>query len=113
MKSDKVVNTYKKFRRLSIENKLGIIVMSGYQARRASLNTRQVREAFEMATRSLNYNDIVTVINAGPNKPEFMQGLLIAAKLMPDRTSDRILISSVMCLASIGIVWMLKPPVKS
>ena len=116
MKNDKVVNTYKKFRRLSIENKLGIIVVSGCQARRADLNTRQVPRGTglsETAGHSLGYNNIVTVISASPGKPGFMLGLLIVTRLMADRTSGCILISGVMCLASIGIVWMIKPPVKS
>jgi len=45
----------------------------------------------EAAARNLGYGDIVTVINASPDKPGFMQGLLIVTKLVADGKTGRIL----------------------
>jgi len=45
----------------------------------------------ETAARNLGYDDIITVINASPDKPGFMGGLLIVTKLVAERTSGRIL----------------------
>ncbi|MBN2283881.1 MAG: FAD-dependent oxidoreductase [Deltaproteobacteria bacterium] len=43
-----------------------------------------------VATR-LGYEDIITVINASPDKPGFMEGLLIVTKMVADRKTGRIL----------------------
>lgn len=43
-----------------------------------------------VATR-LGYKDIITVINASPDKPGFMEGLLIVTKMVADRKTGRIL----------------------
>ncbi len=45
----------------------------------------------ETAARQLGYEDIVTVINASPDKPGFMQGALLVTKLVADRKSGKIL----------------------
>lgn len=45
----------------------------------------------ETAARNRGYNSIVTVINASPDKPGFMEGLLIVTKLVADKDSGRIL----------------------
>jgi len=45
----------------------------------------------ETAARQLGYEDIVTVINASPDKPCFMQGALLVTKLVADRKSGKIL----------------------
>lgn len=45
----------------------------------------------ETAARRLGYHDIVTVINASPDKPGFMEGKLLVTKLVADAKSGRIL----------------------
>jgi len=45
----------------------------------------------ETAARKLGYEDIVTVINASPDKPGFMQGALLVTKLVAERKSGKIL----------------------
>ena len=45
----------------------------------------------EKAARKLGYMDIVTVINASPDKPGFMDGKLLVTKLVADRKTGRIL----------------------
>ncbi len=45
----------------------------------------------ETVARSLGYQDIVTVINASPDKPGFMQGQLLVTKLVADTKTGRIL----------------------
>jgi len=45
----------------------------------------------ESTARKLGYEDIVTVINASPDKPGFMNGLLLVTKLVADRNTGRIL----------------------
>lgn len=45
----------------------------------------------EKTARAAGFNDIETVINASPDKPGFMQGLLLITKLVVDRKSERIL----------------------
>lgn len=45
----------------------------------------------ETAARNLGYSDIITVINASPDKPGFMEGLLIVSKLVVDKKTGRIL----------------------
>jgi NADPH-dependent 2,4-dienoyl-CoA reductase/sulfur reductase-like enzyme/rhodanese-related sulfurtransferase len=45
----------------------------------------------ETVARNCGYNSIVTVINASPDKPGFMDGLLIVTKLVADKDTGRIL----------------------
>ncbi len=45
----------------------------------------------ETAARRLGYHDIVTVVNASPDKPGFMEGKLLVTKLVADAKSGRIL----------------------
>jgi len=45
----------------------------------------------ETAARKLGYEDIVTVINASPDKPGFMQGALLVTKLVAERKTGKIL----------------------
>jgi len=45
----------------------------------------------ESAARSLGYGDIVTVINASPDKPGYMNGQLLVSKLVADRKTGKIL----------------------
>ncbi|MCK5772744.1 MAG: FAD-dependent oxidoreductase [Thermoplasmata archaeon] len=45
----------------------------------------------ESKAREMGYDDIVTVINAGPDKPGFMSGLLLVTKMIADRASGKIL----------------------
>jgi len=45
----------------------------------------------ETAARSQGFDDIITVINASPDKPGFMDGLLLVTKLVADKSSGRIL----------------------
>ena len=45
----------------------------------------------ESAARRLGYDDLITVINASPDKPGFMQGLLLVTKRVAERTTGRIL----------------------
>ncbi|MDD5100297.1 MAG: FAD-dependent oxidoreductase [Syntrophales bacterium] len=45
----------------------------------------------ETLARRLGYTDIVTVINASPDKPGFMEGKLLVTKLVADAKSGRIL----------------------
>jgi rhodanese-related sulfurtransferase len=45
----------------------------------------------ETAAKKLGYGDIVTVLCASPDKPGFMNGLLLVTKLVADRKSGRIL----------------------
>ena len=45
----------------------------------------------ETAARNQGYGDIITVINASPDKPGYMDGRLLVTKLVADRSSGRIL----------------------
>jgi len=45
----------------------------------------------ETAARKLGFEDIVTVINASPDKPGFMQGALLVTKLVADAKTGKIL----------------------
>jgi len=45
----------------------------------------------ETAARKLGYTDIVTVVNASPDKPGFMEGKLLVTKVTADAKSGRIL----------------------
>jgi rhodanese-related sulfurtransferase len=45
----------------------------------------------ESAAKRLGYDDIITVVNASPDKPGFMEGQLIVTKLVADRNSEKIL----------------------
>jgi len=45
----------------------------------------------EKAAKAAGYNDIETVINASPDKPGFMTGLLLVSKVVVDRKSGKIL----------------------
>jgi len=45
----------------------------------------------ETAARKLGYSDIVTVINASPDKPGFMEGKLLVTKLVADAKTGRVL----------------------
>jgi rhodanese-related sulfurtransferase len=45
----------------------------------------------ESAAKRLGYEDIITVINASPDKPRFMQGKLLITKLVAERKTGRIL----------------------
>ncbi len=45
----------------------------------------------ESNAKRLGYDDIVTVINASPDKPGFMEGKLLVTKLVADRKTGRIL----------------------
>jgi NADPH-dependent 2,4-dienoyl-CoA reductase/sulfur reductase-like enzyme/rhodanese-related sulfurtransferase len=45
----------------------------------------------ETAARKLGYSDIITVINASPDKPGYMEGKLLVTKLVADRKSCRVL----------------------
>lgn len=45
----------------------------------------------EKAARAAGFNDIETVINASPDKPGFMAGLLLVTKLIVDKKSGKIL----------------------
>jgi NADPH-dependent 2,4-dienoyl-CoA reductase/sulfur reductase-like enzyme/rhodanese-related sulfurtransferase len=45
----------------------------------------------ESFARKLGYDDIITVINASPDKPGFMGGLLLVTKLVADSKTGRIL----------------------
>ncbi|MEE9935790.1 MAG: FAD-dependent oxidoreductase [Deltaproteobacteria bacterium] len=45
----------------------------------------------ETAARKLGYTDIVTVINASPDKPGFMEGKLLVTKMTADAKTGRIL----------------------
>lgn len=45
----------------------------------------------ESAARNLVYKDIITVINAGTDKPSYMDGALLITKLVVDKTSGKIL----------------------
>ena len=45
----------------------------------------------EANAKRLGYDDIVTVINASPDKPGFMEGKLLVTKLVADRKTGRIL----------------------
>jgi NADPH-dependent 2,4-dienoyl-CoA reductase/sulfur reductase-like enzyme/rhodanese-related sulfurtransferase len=45
----------------------------------------------EHAARENGFDDIVTVINAGPDKPGFMNGKLLVTKLVVDRVTGRVL----------------------
>jgi NADPH-dependent 2,4-dienoyl-CoA reductase/sulfur reductase-like enzyme/rhodanese-related sulfurtransferase len=45
----------------------------------------------ETFARKLGYEDIITVINASPDKPGFMEGLLLVTKLVADSKTGRIL----------------------
>ncbi|MCX5851609.1 MAG: FAD-dependent oxidoreductase [Deltaproteobacteria bacterium] len=45
----------------------------------------------ESGARKLGYTDIITVINASPDKPVYMNGLLLVTKLVAEKTTGRIL----------------------
>ncbi len=45
----------------------------------------------EANAKRLGYDDIITVINASPDKPGFMEGKLLVTKLVADRKTGRIL----------------------
>jgi len=45
----------------------------------------------EGKARKLGYSDIVTVINASPDKPGFMNGLLLVTKLVAEKKTGRVL----------------------
>ena len=45
----------------------------------------------ESFARKLGYEDIITVINASPDKPGFMDGLLLVTKLVADSKTGRVL----------------------
>ena len=45
----------------------------------------------ETAAKRLGYSDIITVINASPDKPGFMEGKLLVTKLVADQKTGRIL----------------------
>ena len=45
----------------------------------------------ETVARRLGYEDIITVVNASPDKPGFMEGLLLVTKLVADRKTGKIL----------------------
>ena len=45
----------------------------------------------ESGARKLGYTDIITVINASPDKPAYMNGLLLVTKLVAEKTTGRIL----------------------
>lgn len=45
----------------------------------------------ESAAKRLRYDDIVTVVNASPDKPRFMDGQLIVTKLVADRNTGKVL----------------------
>ena len=45
----------------------------------------------ETMAHRLGYNDIITVVNASPDKPGFMEGLLLVTKLVADRKTGKVL----------------------
>ncbi len=45
----------------------------------------------EKSARAAGFNDIETVINASPDKPGFMEGLLLVTKLVVNRTNGKII----------------------
>ncbi|MDD5723009.1 MAG: FAD-dependent oxidoreductase [Syntrophales bacterium] len=45
----------------------------------------------ETVANKLDYRDIITVINASPDKPGFMEGKLLVTKLVADRKSGKVL----------------------
>jgi len=45
----------------------------------------------ESMARKLGYEDIITVINASPDKPGFMEGLLLVTKLVADSKTGKVL----------------------
>ncbi len=45
----------------------------------------------EKAAKKLGYSDIITVINASPDKPGFMQGKLLVTKLIADKKTGKVL----------------------
>ena len=45
----------------------------------------------ETNAKRLGYDDIITVINASPDKPGFMEGLLVVTKMVADRKTGRVL----------------------
>ena len=45
----------------------------------------------ETAAKKLGYSDIITVINASPDKPGFMEGKLLVTKLIADRKTGKVL----------------------
>ena len=45
----------------------------------------------ETTAKKLGYKDIVTVINASPDKPGFMNGLLLVTKMVADRKTGKVL----------------------
>ena len=45
----------------------------------------------ETTAKKLGYEDIITVINASPDKPGFMNGLLLVTKMVADRKTGKVL----------------------
>jgi NADPH-dependent 2,4-dienoyl-CoA reductase/sulfur reductase-like enzyme/rhodanese-related sulfurtransferase len=45
----------------------------------------------ETAAKKLGYSDIITVINASPDKPGYMQGKLLVTKLVADKKTGKVL----------------------
>ncbi|MBN1636404.1 MAG: FAD-dependent oxidoreductase [Deltaproteobacteria bacterium] len=45
----------------------------------------------ESVAKKLGYEDIITVINASPDKPGFMEGMLLVTKLIAERNTGKIL----------------------
>jgi NADPH-dependent 2,4-dienoyl-CoA reductase/sulfur reductase-like enzyme/rhodanese-related sulfurtransferase len=45
----------------------------------------------ETKAREMGYSDIITVVNASPDKPGFMEGKLLVTKLIADRKSGKVL----------------------
>ncbi|KQC10924.1 MAG: pyridine nucleotide-disulfide oxidoreductase [Smithella sp. SDB] len=45
----------------------------------------------ETSAKRLGYKDIITVINASPDKPGFMEGMLLVTKLVADKNTGKIL----------------------
>jgi len=56
----------------------------------------------EWAARQLGFRDIITVINASPDKPGFMGGLPLVTKIVADRKSGRILGAQCVGLGNVG-----------
>lgn len=61
----------------------GICKVFDYSAGTTGLN--------ETSARRLGYNNIVTVINASPDKPGFMEGLLLVTKIIAEKSTGKIL----------------------
>ena len=61
----------------------GICKVFDYSAGTTGLN--------ETSARRLGYDDIITVVNASPDKPGFMEGLLLVSKIIADKSTGKIL----------------------